>query len=49
MIGVGWQHGSGLPFSALVWSLTFVLGMRVHSWVVGAVAALLLLVVDQGL
>jgi 4-amino-4-deoxy-L-arabinose transferase-like glycosyltransferase len=28
--------------------LTFVLGMRVHSWVVGAVAALLLLVVDRG-
>jgi 4-amino-4-deoxy-L-arabinose transferase-like glycosyltransferase len=28
-------------------ALTFVLGVRLHSWVVGAVAALLLLVVDQ--
>jgi 4-amino-4-deoxy-L-arabinose transferase-like glycosyltransferase len=28
--------------------LTFVLGVRLRSWVVGAIAALLLLVVDQG-
>jgi 4-amino-4-deoxy-L-arabinose transferase-like glycosyltransferase len=28
--------------------LTFVLGVRVHSWLVGAIAALLLLVVDRG-
>ena len=43
-------------FAARLWSaifgfgvvvLTFVLGVRLHSWVVGVIAALLLLVVDQ--
>ena len=50
MIGVSELAARFWPaiFGFGVVALTFVLGMRVHSWVVGAVAALLLLVVDRG-
>jgi 4-amino-4-deoxy-L-arabinose transferase-like glycosyltransferase len=50
MIGVSELAARLWPaiFGFGVVALTFVLGMRVHSWVVGAVAALLLLVVDRG-
>jgi 4-amino-4-deoxy-L-arabinose transferase-like glycosyltransferase len=50
MIGVSELAARLWPtiFGFGVVALTFVLGIRVHSWVVGAVAALLLLVVDRG-
>jgi 4-amino-4-deoxy-L-arabinose transferase-like glycosyltransferase len=50
MIGVSELAARLWPaiFGFGVVALTFVLGMRDHSWVVGAVAALLLLVVDRG-